>query len=131
MKTYREFIKENKYENPHLVEVIPKRFVYHTSSPFLRDKISKEGLKPQGRSAAWLTTTNIKGKVIFAVNSEDKNDVWDSTYNDDIYKIDIQGLDNKWYYDPNFNIPSKYCITFQNIPKENIKLIYKGTGESW
>ena len=73
--------------NSHLVKVIPNRYVYHTSNPIFRDRIKKEGLIPKGKSETWLSDTNIGGKIIFAVNSDVKEDWWDSTYDDDIYKI--------------------------------------------
>lgn len=110
-------------------EVKPNRYVYHTSNPIFRDKISKEGLIVQGRSAAWMSDTKIDGEVIFAVNSDNKRDWWDSTYDDDIYRIDTTGLDNKWYVDPNFKLQDHRIITFENIPRESIEIIYKGTGD--
>lgn len=124
--TIREFLNENKKN--HLVEVIPNKYVYHTSNPIFRDKISKEGLTPKGKSESWLSDTNIDGEVIFAVNSDNKQDWWDSTYDDDIYKIDTTNLNNKWYNDPNFDLEDKRIITFEKIPLNSIKLIYKGTG---
>ena len=124
--TIREFLNENKKN--HLVEVIPNKYVYHTSNPIFRDKISKEGLTPKGKSESWLSDTNIDGEVIFAVNSDNKQDWWDSIYDDDIYKIDTTNLNNKWYNDPNFGLEDKRIITFEKIPLNSIKLIYKGTG---
>ena len=124
--TIREFLNENK--NSHLTEVIPNKYVYHTSNPIFRDKISKEGLIIKSKSEAWLSDTNIDGKVIFAVNSDNKEDWWNSTYDDDIYKIDTTNLNNKWYNDPNFDLEDKRIITFENIPFNSIQLIYKGTG---
>lgn len=126
------------------------RFAYHTSNPIFRDNISKEGLIPKEKSEAWLSDTKIDGKVIFAVNSDEKEDWWDSTYDDDIYQIDTTKISNKWFEDPNFsndeekyafyngkkiklpNIDSEHyrVITFESIPVDAIKLIYKGTGES-
>ena len=79
--TIREFLNEN--HNSHLVEVIPNKYVYHTSNPIFRDKISKEGLIQKGKSESWLSDTKIDGKVIFVVNSDNKEDWWDSTYDDD------------------------------------------------
>ena len=114
--------------NSHLVEVIPNRYVYHTSNPIFRDRIKEEGLIPKGKSETWLSNTNIDGKIIFAVNSDDKEDWWDSTYDDDIYKIDTTELKNKWYVDPNFYLEDKRIITFENIPPNSIKLIYRGIG---
>lgn len=67
IKTYRQF-------NENLIEVKPNRYVYHTSNPIFRDKISKEGLMPKGKSESWLSDTKIDGEVIFAINSDDKKD---------------------------------------------------------
>ena len=126
IKTYTEFLNEN--HNINLIKVIPNKFVYHSSNPIFRDKISKEGLIPQGRSTAWLSDTKIDSDVIFAVNSDNKEDWWDSTYDDDMYQIDTTHLDNKWYIDPNFDLKDKRIITFENIPLNSIQLIYKGSG---
>lgn len=115
--------------NNSLIRVIPDRYVYHTSNPIFRDKIGKEGLIPKGRSEAWLTTTKIEGKVIFAINSDNPRDWFDSTYDDDIYRIDTTNLDNIWYNDPNFGFNEKYILTFKKIPLSSIELIYEGTGK--
>ncbi len=123
------YIKLYEDYNSHLVEVKPNRYLYHTSNPIFRDKIAKEGLIPKGKSEAWLSNTKIDGEVIFVVNSNKENYRFDSTYDDDIYIIDTTKIDNKWYNDPNFN-DSLHLITFERIPLESIKLIYKGTGES-
>lgn len=126
--TIREFLNEN--QNNHLVEVIPNKYVYHTSNPIFRDKISKEGLIVKGKGETWLSDTRINGEVVFAVNSDNKKDWWESTYDDDIYKIDTTNLNNKWYNDPNFDLEDKRIITFKNIPPNSIKLIYKGSGSN-
>ena len=111
------------------------RYVYHTSNPIFRDKIASEGLIPKAKSEAWLSDTKIDGKVIFAVNtrstsvqSTSDDYKWDSTYDDDIYQIDTSKINNQWYNDPNFN-DGKHIITFDSIPLQAIKLIYKGTGK--
>jgi hypothetical protein len=118
------------YENYNgYLEVIPNKYVYHTSNSIFRDNIAKEGLIPKGKSEAWLSDTKIDGKVIFAVNSDNKKDWFDSTYDDDIYRIDTTNLKNKWYVDPNFDLEDKRIITFKRIPLSSIELIYKGTGE--
>lgn len=124
----RQIIRESVF-NDRSQEVEPNKYVYHTSNPLFRDKISKEGLIPQGRSEAWLSDTKIDGKVIFAVNSENPEDWWDSTYNDDIYRIDTTKLNNKWYVDPNFDLEDKRIITFERIPLNSIELIKKGNHE--
>lgn len=126
VKNFKEFLNENK--NNDLIRVVPNKYVYHTSNPIFRDNISKEGLIPKGKSETWLSDTKIDGNVIFAVNSDNKDDWWDSTYDDDIYEIDTTNLNNKWYNDPNFDLEDKRIITFEAIPPNSIKLIYKGTG---
>jgi len=125
IKLFEEFLNEG---NGHLVKVKANRYVYHSSNPMFRDKIAKEGLIPQGRSAAWLSDTKIDGEVIFAVNSDNKDDWWDSTFDDDMYQVDTTGLKNVWYNDPNFDVEDKRIITFEAIPLRSIKLIHKGTG---
>jgi hypothetical protein len=123
IKKFNQFLNENN----SLVKVIPNKYIYHTSNPIFRDKISKEGLIVKGKNETWLSDTNINCNVIFAVNSDNKNDWWDSTYDDDIYKIDTSKINNKWYNDPNFLLKSKRIITFENIPLNSIELIYKGS----
>lgn len=142
MQILRKIIKSiiaevyNEKSNKHLIEVKPKKYIYHTSNPIFRDKISKEGLTPQGKSEAWLSDTKIDGEVIFAINNDSLEDVWDSGYDDDLYKIDTTNLKNKWYRDPNFvtgiytSDESDAIITFEPIPLNSIELIYKGSGEN-
>ena len=55
--------------------------------------------------------------------------MWDSTYDDDIYRINTTKLNNTWYNDPNFDEDGIHIITFESIPRNPIKLIYKGTGK--
>ncbi len=120
-----DFLNESR--GSRLVEVVPDKYVYHTSNPFFRDEIARIGLIPKGKSETWLSDTPIDGEVIFAVNSEDKNDWWDSTYDDDIYRIDTTNLSNKWYNDPNFDPEDKRIFTFEAIPLNAIELIYRGS----
>lgn len=126
----RRVLSESVFDGG-LQGVEPGRYVYHTSNPIFRDMISKQGLIPKERSEAWLTGTKIDGKVIFAVNSDDPSDWWDSTYDDDIYRINTSGLNNKWYVDPNFDLEDKRIITFERIPLDSIELIKKGNPEGF
>lgn len=128
IELFEKFVTESS--NTHLVQVAPNRYLYHTSNPIFRDTISREGLVPKGKGESWLSDTDIDGEVIFAVNSDDKGDWWDSTYDDDIYRIDTSGLSNTWYVDPNFDLEDKRVITFEKIPPASIELIHKGTGDS-
>lgn len=120
-ETIKEFLKENY--NSKLIQVKPNKYVYHTSNPIFRDKISKEGLIPKGKSESWLSDTKIDGEVIFVVNSNKEGYRFNSTYDDDIYRIDTTKLNNKWYNDPNFGLDSSNVklplyinlITFKGI----------------
>ena len=127
-KIFKDLLIENI--NNHLKEINVNRFIYHKSNPHFRNEISNMGLIPKGKSETWLSDTNINGEVIFATNSDNKNNWFDSTYDDDVYQIDTSKINNKWFLDPNFN-DDRYIITFKNIPLNAIKLIYKGTGESY
>lgn len=114
-----------------LIEAFPGRYVFHTSNPIFRDSISREGLVPKGKSEAWLSNTKIAGKAIFAVDSERQEDAWESGYDDDIYRIDTDGLSNRWYYDPNFGEGSDRIVTFDPIPKDRVELVHSGTGKAY
>ena len=118
-------------QSNELVPVETNRFVYHKSNPIFRNQIEEDGLMVKGKSETWLSDTPIEGEVIFATNSDDENDWFDSTYDDDIYQIDTTKIDNIWYNDPNFlsDEKNKHIITFGDIPSKAIELIYKGTGE--
>lgn len=119
--------KELKMEKGGSTDLKPNRFIYHTSPNVFRDKIKKNGLKPQ-KGDQWLTATNLEKPVIFFSNSNNKNEWFDSQYNDDVYKIDTSNLKNKFYQDPNFN-SDKFIITYYSIEPKHITLIYKGNGE--
>ena len=112
------------------VEKINK-LIYHVSNPIFRNKILKEGLIPKGKSETWLSDTKINVKVIFATNDNNPLKWFDSQYNDDIYEINTENLNNIWFYDPNFNKKSNHMYTYDKISSENLKLIWKGTGLPW
>lgn len=108
------------------------RYVYHVSNPKNRKSIEKSGLIPK-RGDQWLENTTIKGRAIFATNSDNREDMFDSTYDDDIWQIDTEKIpDVKWKKDPNFSWDKSYkhIYTQQSIPKEALTLFYKGTGEN-
>ena len=116
--------------NDKLINITPNKYVYHKSNIKFRREISKIGLITKGKSETWLSDTEIEGNVIFATNSDNKKDWFDSTYDDDVYQIDTTKINNKWLLDPNFTWEKspKYIITFDNIPLSAIKLVYKGSG---
>jgi hypothetical protein len=128
MKHLRRF---NESTNTNLEEITPGRFVYHLSAPVYRDQIERIGLLPK-RGEQWLTNTPIEGEAIFATDSDNEEDWYDSSYDDDVYEIDTDKISNKWYVDPNFQVQdySKHIVTFDKIPPSAISLIHRGTGDS-
>ena len=130
VKSFKQFLNESINDN--LIPVDVNKFVYHSSNPIFHETISKEGLLPKGKSETWLSDTPIEGEVIFATNSDNKTDWFDSTYDDDIYRIDTTNLINKWYLDPNFGADDNHhIITFEPIPFSALTLIYEGTGDEY
>lgn len=65
----------------------------------------------------------LPGAVIFF--SVDKKELFDSTYDDDVWEINLKGIEI--FEDPSMRHPMYY--TTEKIPKNKIKLIHKGTGE--
>jgi hypothetical protein len=132
-ETVDVFLAKESATNSHLRPVQVGKYLLHVSNPLFRESIAKIGLLPKEKSETWLSDTKINGRVIFATNSPDENDAFDSTWDDDLYTIDTQGLSNKWFADPNFEYmgdENKHIITFDPIPASAIKLIRKGTGKS-
>lgn len=107
--------------------------VYHKASPVNRELISNKGLIPY-RGEQWIDENlkNIKSPAIFATNSENKEDWFDSGYDDDVWEIDVKSLENvEWFADPYFDWDDKYkhIFTYSAIPIKALTLIYKGSGE--
>lgn len=128
-KNHINTILKEENHNKLLKPAKTNQFVYHKSNPLFRKDINQFGLITKGKSETWLSDTKINGKVIFATNSNNKDDWFDSQYDDDIYQIDTSKINNTWFEDPNFS-NAKHIITFNNIPLNAIKLIYKGTGNN-
>jgi len=108
------------------------KFIYHISNPRNRKLINKKGILPF-RGDQWLSNTKIEGNAVFATNSDNPKDWFDSTYDDDVWKIDTTKIaDIKWFMDPNFSWDkkNKHMYTKQLIPRSAIELIKKGTGKS-
>ncbi len=107
------------------------KYVYHTSAPINRDRIEKNGITPH-RGDQWLSDTKIEGNAVFATNSDNPKDWFDSTYDDDVWRIDTTKISNaKWFMDPNFSWDKKYkhIYTKSAIPRNAIELIKNGTGK--
>ena len=120
MKNLSQYISESKLPNK----------LYHKSNPELREQISKEGLKVKvgdSYKAHYDDRDNLE-PLIFMYDKNVKE--YDTTYDDDIWEIDLTKINkSKIKKDPEKNI-SHYCYIYsEDIPSDAIKLIYKGTGE--
>jgi len=99
---------------------------WHVGNPHFRKEILKNGLVPQiGASYSAHYDTDHMGPVIFF--SLDKNKLFDSTYDDDLYEINIP-KNLEYFEDPSMLLPNAY--TKETIKPKYFKLIHKGTGES-
>ena len=101
---------------------------YHTSNPYYRDKILKEGLIPKQETWGVAFNSDInkklgKTKAIFLA----KNKPYDNGYDDDIYEVNISLTNNNFKKDYEMD---NSIFTTKPIPLKAIKLIYKGTGNS-
>ena len=137
-ETIRRILREDNY-SPAGKEVIPNKIIVHKSNPMFRDDIMENGLKVRVGECYQIYVNReqrdpnkIKCKpVIFATNSTKKMDLFDSTYDDDIWEINTGMIPNvKWYIDRHYGSESKHIVTYQDIPREAITLIYEGTGDS-
>lgn len=127
---YEEELNENY--SPAGKEITPNKIVIHKSNPKFRDKIIEQGLKVRaGECYKIYAGYGTKCKpAIFATNSTNKRSWFDSTYDDDVWEIDTTMMPEiKWYKDKHYESSKKHIVTFQDIPKEAIKLIYEGSGK--
>jgi len=109
----------------------PSRLVFHKSNPVNRDNIMKTGLQVDVGDCY---QTYVGGEeeckpAIFATDSESKDDLFNSTYDDDIWSIDTNVAQVNWFKDKHFK-KEKHIVTFENIIPDSLKLIYKGTGKN-
>jgi hypothetical protein len=98
--------------------------MYHTSNPLYRDSILEKGLTAQtGWSYKYNHGEDVKPAIFLSITYENR---FDSTYDDDVYEVDVTGLTII------SDVKNKsHVLTYQNvISKECVELIYKGTGRS-
>ena len=130
----RRILREELY-SPSSEEYIPNKFVAHKSNPVWRKNIKKTGLQT---SVGECYQTHVGGDIeckpaIFATDSLNEKDMFDSTYDDDIWLIDTECAGVTWHKDKHFEGGDykHHILTFDSIPVECIKLHYKGTGKSY
>ena len=137
-ETIRRILREETY-SPAGDEYTPGRYVVHKSNPVWRKNIKENGLQvsvgecyenhAMGLYGEWYTECQ---PAIFATDSLNEEDMFDSTYNDDTWLINTECANVTWYSDLHFDgVGNKHIVTFENIPPDCIKLIHKGTGKSF
>ena len=128
----RESKTEDKEYSPAGKEIIPNEKVFHQSNPMFRNKIEEQGLKVRAGECYKIYAGYGEKCIpaIFATNSSNKRAWFDSSYDDDVWEIDTTKIPNvKWYKDRHYESRSKHIVTFENIPRDAIKLIYEGSGK--
>ena len=117
-------------------EVTPGKYVVHSSNPSNRDSIKDYGIRAVlGECYMIYADSNYAEDeecvpAVFATDSIKKKDMFDSTYDDDIWVIDTEIAGVQWYKDAHFEGGDyKHIVTFDDIPVEAIKLVSKGTGQ--
>ena len=110
-------------------------FVYHSSNPINRKSILEKGLIPRIGDQRLGVDIEYSGiEAVFASNTEDKELMFHSYYDDDVYKIHTTKIPNiTWYTDYNMGDASfghPHIVTFNPIPPEAIELIHKGKGKN-
>jgi hypothetical protein len=117
-------------------EVTPGKYVVHASSKSNRDSISEYGIRAVlGECYMIYADSNYEEDdecvpAVFATDTVKKKEMFDSTYDDDIWVIDTERAGVQWYKDAHFDGGDyKHIVTFEDIPVDSIRLIYKGTGQ--
>ena len=130
----KRILREETY-SPAGDEYTPGRYVVHKSAPHWRENIELTGLQV---GVGDCYQEYVGGDVecresIFATDSTNEEDMFDSTYDDDIWVIDTECANVSWYKDKHFEGGDyKYhIVTFDDISPDCLKLIHEGTGKSW
>ena len=120
-------------------EITPDKYVVHASNPSNRDSIKEYGIRAVLGECYLIYADSNYGEedecvpAVFATNSVKKKELFDSTYDDDIWVIDTERANVQWYKDAHFDGgDTKHIVTFEDIPVDAIRLIYEGTGgDTW
>jgi len=116
-----------------ITEVIRYKFprlLYHKAPIAARQSIMKNGLIPSvgdSYKAHWDDREDLKPYIFLYDHNTVNNGEYDSTYDDDIYAVDVSQLDKKHIFrDPDKSM--KGCLAYDiPIPISAIKMVYKGS----
>jgi hypothetical protein len=104
----------------YIKRIKPPKNVYHVTYKKNRDSIIKHGLKIDSDSE-WNNGMLSYPNAIFASLSMDVLFNYEKDIKD-IWVINTNNLNNKWWYDLNFGEDYHYIMTFDDIPSENLEL---------
>ena len=133
-ESIRRILREETY-SPASDEYTPGKFIVHKSNPVWRENIELTGLQT---SVGDCYQQHVGGDEeckpsIFATDSLDEKNMFDSTYDDDIWIINTECAEVTWYKDRHFDNGDykHHIVTFENISSECLRLLHKGTGKSY
>ena len=134
-ESIRRIVKEELH-SPAGDKYKPNKYVVHKSAPHWRENIELTGLQTSvGDCYQIYVGGDVKcKKAIFATDSLNDKDMFDSTYDDDIWIIDTECAGVSWFKDKHYFKQGDYnyhIVTFKNISPDCLELIHKGTGKSY
>ena len=99
--------------------------MYHVSSPKSRESIRMNGLLPRvGNQRAMSQRNDIP--LIYATAATKLEYLFNSTFDDDIWEIDLSKTNNEWTEDSEMFTP--HFHTDKPISTDAITLVYRGSG---
>jgi hypothetical protein len=132
-QTIRRVLREELH-SPAGEKHKPGKFVVHKSNPVWRENIELTGLQTYvGDCYQQHVGGDVECKPsIFATDSLDKKQMFDSTYDDDIWVINTECAGVDWYKDIHFEDGDykHHIVTFDDISPNCLKLIHEGTGKN-
>jgi hypothetical protein len=134
-ESIRRILKEELH-SPAGDKYKPNKYVVHKSAPHWRENIELMGLQTSvGDCYQIYVGGDVKcKKAIFATDSLNDKDMFDSTYDDDIWIIDTECAGVSWFKDTHYfkqGDNNYHIVTFKNISPDCLELIHKGTGKSY
>jgi hypothetical protein len=117
------------FKNKNNVLAEPPKTIYHISPSRNRKKILKEGLIPQlFEKSRWKKDLNYyyQPAVFCSEKPTDFNFLFDEDdRKHDIWEINLNNVENKWFYDSNMGEKKYSFMTFERIKPEALKLLNK------
>lgn len=106
---------------------VKNKFLYHTSNPQNRKSIKNVGLMPGYGESSYFHHS--EGEYVFLIPAKTVKQLFYTTYDDDVWQVSMEGLDQEFYIDDAMPETSKAVFTKVNIPASYLTLIHEGSGE--